>query len=60
MCGDFQYELFESCNEGNVLAQGGNAYVNGNMGGSVSTVEYKERKQGSNGLGGFGGGGMGK
>ena len=49
----------QSLDINNNIAEGGNAYVNGNMGGSISTVK-DGGKSGTGGLGGFGGGGMGK
>ena len=54
VCGNFEAE---DCNDDNILAEGGQAYVNGNRGGFV---EIEADFSDSGGAGGFGGGGQGK
>ena len=56
ICGDSKTEV-DCTGSNDIYAEGGNAYVNGNMGGSVSV--YPDRLR-VGALGGFGGGGMGK
>ena len=61
VCGTYKSGATQDCDETNVIAQGGRAYLNGNMGGFESIAEEDQDRSGaSGGYGGFGGGGQGK
>ena len=75
VCGDYEDRTLQAGGETvcgsdtgkDIFAEGGYAYVNGNMGGSETNVETESDDAGTGrdrskigGLGGFGGGGMGK